>query len=114
MSFVKDFTNVIICGDFNAHHKMWDNDMPNTNGQHFINFIDKYDYTILNTTKPTYFSFQQGRMKSSPTDMSLASPNIFHKCSIEVTEGFLDSDHCIINAKVNVSPMLQDGHYDAI
>ena len=35
--------------------------------------------------------------------MNLAFPDISHKCSVEVTNEFLDSDHCIINIKVNLS-----------
>ena len=31
LPFVNDFTNVIICGNFNAHHKMWDDGTLNTN-----------------------------------------------------------------------------------
>ena len=48
--------DVTICGDFNVLRKMWDDGSLNTNGQHFISFVDKYDYTILNITEPTYFS----------------------------------------------------------
>ena len=105
LSFIKSFTNVIICGNFNAHQKMWDDGTLNTSGQHFINFIDKYDYTILNTTDLTYFFFNRRKIKFALIDMSLIF-DISHKCSVEVTNEFLDSDHCIINNKVNLSTNL--------
>ena len=83
--FLKDFTNVTIYRDFNAHHKTLDDGTPNTNGQYSINFIDKYDYAFLNTTEPTYFSFQQGTKKFSLIDVSLAS-DIFHRSSVEINK----------------------------
>ena len=55
--FIINFSNVIICGDLNAHHKMWDDGTLNTNGQHFINFIDKHDYKILNTDLQDIFIY---------------------------------------------------------
>ena len=35
--------------------------------------------------------------------MSLFTTDILHKCSVEVANEFLDSDHCIISIKVNLS-----------
>ena len=58
---------------------MWDDGTLNTNGKHLINLIVKYDYTILkyilNTTEPTHFSSQHGKIKS-PINLSLASLDI--------------------------------------
>ena len=34
--------------------------------------------------------------------MSLATNDILDKCSVEVANEFLDSDHCIISIKVNL------------
>ena len=39
MSFITKFPDVDICGDFNAHHKMWDSDIPNQNGVSLLAFI---------------------------------------------------------------------------
>ena len=80
---------------------MWDDGTSNAHGQDFINFIDEYDYTILDAAELTFF--QQGRIKSSLIDMSLIFPIISHKCFIKITNKFLDSDHCTIKIKVNLS-----------
>ena len=44
LSFITKFPNVIICGDFNAHHKMRDSGTPNQNGISMLAFIEENDY----------------------------------------------------------------------
>ena len=52
--FVTKFRKVIISGDFNAHHKMWDTGSPNTNGYRLFDFIEQNDYAVMNTDQPTH------------------------------------------------------------
>ena len=60
LSFITKFPNVIICGDFNAHHKMWDSGTPNQNGVSLLAFIEENDYSLQNTSKPTHIVFKSG------------------------------------------------------
>ena len=93
---------VIIYGDFNAHHKIWNSGTPNQNGISLFAFIEENDYSLQNTSIPTYMVFNAG-LKCSLIDLTITSPSISHKCSLEVTNIFMGSDHCVINSKININ-----------
>ena len=100
--FITKFPNVIICGDFNAHRKMWDYSTPNQNGVGLLAFIEENDYSLQNTSKPTHMVFNAG-LKCSLIDLIITSPSISHKCSLEMTNIFMGSDHCVIDTKININ-----------
>ena len=102
LQFITNFRNVIICGDFNAHHKMWDARPANSNGYRLLDFIEQNDYSVMNTDQPTHINLNSG-LNCSLIDLTLCSPAIAHKCVIDVTGDFLNSDHCLILAKINSS-----------
>ena len=102
LSLITKFPNVIICGDFNAPHKTWDSGTPNQNGVSLLAFIEDEDYSLQNTCKPTRMVFNAG-LKCSLIDLIITSPSISHKCSLEVTNIFMGSDHCVIDAKININ-----------
>ena len=102
LSFITKFPKVIICGDFNAHHKMWDSGTPNQNGISLLAFIEENDYSLQNTSKPTHMVFNAG-LKCSLIDLTITSPSISCKCGLEVTNIFMGSDHCVIDTKININ-----------
>ena len=67
--FITKFLDLIICGDFNAHHKMWDStSTSNQNGVSLFDFIEENDYSLQNTFKPTHMVFNAG-LKCSLIDL---------------------------------------------
>ena len=102
LSFVNKYRNVILCGDFNAHHKMWDKGSPNVNGNRLVDFVEQYDYSVLNVTLPTHLSFTKNiGVKSALIDLAIATPNTALECDVEVTNNLMGSDHCIIKIMIN-------------
>ena len=101
-SCIFECPNVIICGDFNAHNKMWGSGTPNQNGVSSLDFIEENDYSLQNTFKPTHMIFNK-ELKCSLIDLTINSPSISHKCSFEVTNIFMGSDHCVIDTKLNIN-----------
>ena len=81
---------------------MWDARPANSNGYRLLDFIEQNDYSVMNTDKPTHINLSSG-LNWSLIDLTLCSPAIAHKCVIEVTRDFLNSDHCLILAKINSS-----------
>ena len=101
LQFIAKFRHVIICGDFNAHHKMWDAGSAHQNGYGLLDFIEQNDYSVVNTDQPTHMSLSPAGINYSLIDLTLCSPAISHKCYVEVTGDFLNSDHCLILVKIN-------------
>ena len=87
--------------DFNAHHKMWDAGFANQNGYGLLDFIEQNDYSVMNTDQPTRMSVNPAGINYSLIDLTLCSPAISHKCYVEITGNFLNSDHCLILVKIN-------------
>ena len=102
LPLITKFPEVIICGDFNAHHKMWDSGNSNQNGVSLLAFIEENDYLLQNTSKPNHMVFNAG-LKCSLINLTITSPSISHKCSLEVTNIFMGSDHCVIDTKININ-----------
>ena len=102
LSFITKFPIVIICGDFNAHHKMWNSGTPNQNGISLLAFIEENDYSLQNTSIPTHMVFN-AKLKCLLIDLTITSPSISHKCSLEVTNIFMGSNHCVIDTKININ-----------
>ena len=100
LSFITQFPNVMICDDFNAHHKMWDFGTPIQNGVSLLDFIEENDYSLQITSKPTHMVFNAG-LKCSRIDRIITSPSISHKCNLEVRNIIMGSDHCVIDTKIN-------------
>ena len=81
---------------------MWNARPANSNGYPQLDFIEQNDYSIMNTDQPTHINLNSG-LNCSLIDLTLCFPAIAHKCVIEVTGDFLNSDHCLILAKINSS-----------
>ena len=90
LQFIAKFRHVIICGDFNALHKMWDAGSANQNGYGLLDFIEQNDYSVMNTDQPTHMSLSPAGINYSLIDLTLCSPAISHKCYVEVTGDFFN------------------------
>ena len=64
--------DVIILGDFNAHHPRWDNgcDAADSVGQRLADWLDRISWTPLNSGEPTHASSSGG---SSAPDAAFCS-----------------------------------------
>ena len=102
LSYFKRFSNILLCGDFNARHRMWDVGSPNNNGYRLVEFIEENDFTVLNITQSTHMVFNTS-LNTSLIVLTISSPNIAHKCCVVVTNNFMGSDHCVIDVKINAS-----------
>ena len=80
---------------------MWDAGSANQNGYGLLDFIEQTDYSVMNTDQPTHMSLSPAGINYSLIDLTLCSPAISHKCYVEVTGDFLNSDHCLILVKIN-------------
>ena len=85
---------LLIMGDSNAHSSLWGNDMNNSRGDHWEQFIINNDLHILNnSTSPTF----NNHLGSSNIDLSLTnSPSLVLNSSWKNTEVYNGSDHAIL------------------
>ena len=93
LSFITNFSDAVICGDFNAHHKIWKFNTPIQNGASLLDFIEKNNYSLHNTrtSQPPHMIFNAGII-CFLIDLTVISPSISHKCSLEVTNVVMGSD----------------------
>ena len=81
---------------------MWDSGTPNQNGISLLAFIEENDSSLQNTSKPTRMIFN-AKLKCSLIDLTITSPSISSKCSLEMTNIFMGSNHCVIDTKININ-----------
>ncbi len=92
---------IIICGDFNARHILWDPTVTNDHGIDLVQHLDKIGFLhVLNTRKPTY-------EKGSALDLTLVSNTIAPLCQWD-TSDVLFSDHHAV--EVTISDTVSDKH----
>ena len=86
----------IVVGDFNAHHQQWGCTNTNKRGEMDSDLIDETNLMILNDGSRTKMN-SINSTGISAIDLSLCSTNLYDKCSWEVTNETLGSDHyCIL------------------
>ena len=85
---------VLLVGDFNAHHPLWDESTINadSNGNKIEQLIINSNYCCLNECEvPTYFSKSHGKFSS--IDLSICSSSIVDCFEWDVTNDLYTSDH---------------------
>ena len=87
---------VLITGDFNSYHPIWGSDTADSRGTQVANFIENNNLNILNNCNATRIS---GSSRYS-IDLSIISPSLQPQIEWLVSESPLDSDHCIIEMKI--------------
>ncbi|OTF71107.1 hypothetical protein BLA29_001346, partial [Euroglyphus maynei] len=68
-------TPVIISGDFNSSHTLWNNNINTHRGSQIFQLIYEHDLTVLTTSNPSY---QHNDGRNSYIDLTLLSPNASH------------------------------------
>lgn len=95
-------SNVIWCGDFNAHNTLWGSGKSDNNGQVIEELLNDGNLVCLNDGKKTRVDVRTG--KESVLDLTLVSNRIAAKCDWEVYEkGTIGSDHHPVLCKINVT-----------
>jgi ribonuclease HI len=84
--------NIIVVGDFNAHHILWGNGHCNAKGTALLRRLDVFNMVFHNDDSHTLVH----RGGVSSLDLSITSSSISHLFSWENSHEFLGSDHCII------------------
>jgi hypothetical protein len=100
---------IVVIGDFNAHHTLWDprvNRICNT-GRNLINALSVFPLQLVTTeSMPTYMDPRTGH--SSTIDLCFVTANIFHATSIELGQD-CGSDHCPIHVSIQTRPTIIKG-----
>ena len=81
--------DILILGDFNAHHPSWYSRSTDTRGRKMADSINGSDYGILNWDSPTRVP---PNAEPSSQDVALASASLITSCSWQ-TLSTLSSDH---------------------
>ena len=82
---------VMLLGDFNAHNPLWGSENLTPKGRVIETFISQNDLCLFNDGSYTFL--HSGNGSYSAIDLSLASPDIFDRCSWEVHDDCCGSDH---------------------
>ena len=97
--------NVIITGDFNAHHNTWDiKNRNDTKGYVLHNFVTSYPLGIINTgSVPTFEATRNQKTVNSIIDLTIASDNLIPKITdwkVE-TDAVVNTEHNAITFNIN-------------
>ena len=98
-----------ICGDFNAHHQLWDDRYQNnSSGNNLIEAMYELNNLILITPKnfATYYNITNNSY--STLDLTFCSTNLFNKSQVHLDQD-VGSDHTLINLIISIKPVLSAG-----
>ena len=98
-----------ICGDFNAHHIMWqDRCVNNSTGINLVETMhDLVNLSLITPYNfPTYYNMTNNTY--STIDLTLCSSNLISKSQVQLGED-LRSDHCIVHIIIAIKPVLSAG-----
>ena len=90
----------ILLGDFNAHNTIWNCKKTDSNGEKFINSIDKHNLFIHNDNSLTHID--KYRNTKSNIDLILSSMDIAEKIDTNILDDNYGSDHYPILVTVNL------------
>ena len=98
--------NIIICGDFNAHNKLWGSVNTDSNGRVMEEFIQHNDLVLLNDGSPTRLDPHTG--KFSALDLTMVSKGLASYANWQVTEDSFGSDHSVISFNFQLGPVVKN------
>ena len=99
---IPTFNTSLICGDFNAHHSLWDDIQPaDERGEQMVDWAIEKELTIMNDNSTTRVSRTTGN-ESSP-DVELCGAKWAGKFEWSVGESIGSSDHLPIYITINSS-----------
>lgn len=89
--------NVIICGDVNTAHPIWDNNCLTSNNRAdaIFEFLTENSLTTLNDGQPTHLNHSNSRA----IDITAISTNIFDQFTWKIQDDNCNSDHFLIFIK---------------
>lgn len=95
---------LVIMGDLNAHHQIWGSNKNNINGLRIAEYINKYNYIILNESISTRMNRPGENI--SPLDLTIVSQNISCISEWKILNDTGNSDHfptvCSIGNSLNI------------
>ena len=92
--------NLILTGDFNAHHGSWSLKTPDQRGKVISNVIDNFDLNIVNTQNSYTRTYMDNQIiKYSSPDITFASSDIYLKLKWNVMDN-RGSDHLPISIEI--------------
>jgi hypothetical protein len=100
--------NTVLVGDLNAYHPIWGSKQVNPRGETLFSVITDTEYVVLNSGQPTRMHFTGS---VSHLDVSLASKEIAGKCTWNVCDNAMGSDHYPIVVRINERPV-REQHYN--
>lgn len=94
---ISNLTNIIMCGDANAAHPIWDNNCQKITkrADTIKDFLEDNSLMTLNTGSPTHLSYS----KSRAIDITATKINIFNELNWTITDDNCGSDHLMILIK---------------
>ena len=91
---------IILCGDFNAHHSLWEHSRNvNTRGRKLHKIINNYQLTCLNNGKPTFPARYSHHQDTTP-DISFISSSLVLRTNWDVHPDPFFSDHCPVKIEL--------------
>jgi len=102
----------IVCGDFNAHHKLWGGRRNDIKGNHLYNHVIENNIVVLNDGTGTRLN--PTNLETTCIDLSLVSTVISSHCTWYVDQKSTHgSDHFVVNVKITVKPMPYSNPYNS-
>lgn len=92
---IKHYKQIIIGGDFNAHHYAWGNEFHDRKGVAVMNMINDNNVILINDNSKTFIPIQMNR-KSTAIDLTLCSPSILSNLAWETLDYGIGSHHVLI------------------
>lgn len=97
-----NISNVIIAGDVNAHHSMWNSDgRQDGRGRIIADLIGNSDFVLLNNGDYTYEKLMNGTVYQSAIDITLVSQNLANNVDWFRLDHFVGSDHFPVFTEIN-------------
>lgn len=104
---VEGFKKVLIGGDMNSHHRLWDQFHSDARGAVLFDVINEEDLILMNTGEPTFVPAELNK-KPSTIDLVMVSPGLYQDTSLEILQYGIGSRHLVLHIVIsNVSPTTQ-------
>jgi len=101
-AFCLSFTNVILLGDFNAHHREWGCEHSDNEGELLLSSAIEASITYINNGSPTFLTRPGQRI--SAIDLTFISSSVIGLCDWAVLDDTFLSDHYPTTTLFNRAP----------
>ncbi|XP_018374746.1 PREDICTED: RNA-directed DNA polymerase from mobile element jockey-like [Trachymyrmex cornetzi] len=109
LNSLQGYKNLIILGDFNAHHPAWGSGTHSSSGRTLHQIIGEYDLFIFNGKAPTFVRVSSAT--TSTIDLVLASPSLAPLCSTKTESDTLGSDHFPVITTIGIQACFKKKFY---